>query len=111
MYVEDVNVNLTNCNLMGKNQDSISYVNMNGVKYVFFTLDEKNEFLQAVRNKSNSTFILNIIGNPDVNYYQGLATPQFTVIDFEIVDKMEENNGWDTDEIEDLEDGWGESAW
>ncbi len=111
VYVEDVNVNLTNCNLMGKNQDSISYVNMNGVKYVFFTLDEKNEFLQAVRNKSNSTFILNIIGNPDVNYYQGLATPQFTVIDFEIVDKMEENNGWDTDEIEDLEDGWGESAW
>ena len=100
----DLSLNKSNCDLMGKNKDSISYMSDTGVKYVMFSCNDQNELLQWMKSDNNAIEI-EVVGKPSINIYQGIATPQFIIEDFNVLNISNTTEN-DDDIWEDGDDIW-----
>lgn len=107
--VTKVEICRDNVELMGKEKNSIAYVNDEGVKFVMFKCNENNRLLQWINDKKDTNIIkIEAVGKPCINIYQGIATPQFIINDFNIIEKY--NNELTDIDIDD-DDVWGDDEW
>ena len=80
IHVTDININSSDVQIMGKNQDTIKILK-NGIAYMFFKCKDRiNEFKQFKQMK------INVVGRANMNEWMGNYTPQIFVSDFEISD-------------------------
>ena len=80
IHVTDININSSDVQIMGKNQDTIK-IFKNGIAYMFFKCKDRiNEFKQFKQMK------INVVGRANMNEWMGNYTPQIFVSDFEISD-------------------------
>lgn len=77
--VEDLRVNRSQIQIMGKNSDTVK-ITCNGVAYMFFKRDF--EEVKALTQYTNAK--LNVVGTANLNYYNGRTTPQIFVEDYTI---------------------------
>ena len=80
IHVTDININSSDVQIMGKNQDTIKILK-NGIAYMFFKCKNRiDEFKQFKQMK------INVVGRANMNEWMGNYTPQIFVSDFEISD-------------------------
>lgn len=72
------------CRLMGKEQDSLSFV-CNGIKYCKFKCGPDEELLKLIGGGFNGLKTLNLIGKCSINEYNGVVEPQVIIEDYEFV--------------------------
>ncbi len=76
--VHDIDVPKSDIRVMGKTGDTVKVV-CNGIAYMFFkrNIEEVKKMIEHPR------MCFNIVGKPNVNYYNGAITPQIFVDDYE----------------------------
>lgn len=89
--VENITLSPTNVTLMGKNRNTIK-VTDNNVSYIIFGADEDvyNKFI------SDPNLTLTVVGEPNVNEWQGTHSAQVIVNDYELTecDSTDEDGYW-----------------
>lgn len=76
--VHDIEVPKSDIHVMGKMGDTVK-VMYNGIAYMFF----KRNIEEVKRMIEYPRMCFNIVGKPNVNYYNGTITPQIFVDDYE----------------------------
>jgi len=80
IHVRDINVTLSDVQVMGKNQDTVKIMK-NGIAYMFFRCKDRiDEF------KEYSQMKIDLVGRANMNEWMGNYTPQIFVSNFEISD-------------------------
>lgn len=101
--VENLTIKKSDLEVIGKNSDTISFV-LNEVKFIKFKCDKDKDELIKFFNESwddNDYIVINIVGKPGINLYQGVKTPQITIEDLNVVEKhMNDYEEWEESEIE-----------
>lgn len=85
--IENITVRRSDIRVQGKNFNSVAFMT-DDIKFVQFNLVENNPILEwasAWDGDDNDTITINIIGTVSINEYQGVYTPQVTIIDSEII--------------------------
>lgn len=75
--------------LMGKEKNTISFYNDVGVKFIKFKCHEDDKILKDIDNNKRYVYELELVGKPTINVFQGIATPQFVIDDYNILSKEE----------------------
>lgn len=85
-----INIYKEQIEIIGKDKNTISYTNADGIKFIFFKCDEKSELLKWATDLGNNANIsVEVVGKPCINIYNGIATPQFIVDDFNMLEFIE----------------------
>lgn len=80
IHVKDINVTLSDIQVMGKNRDTVK-ITKNGIAYMFFKCKNRiDEF------KEYSQMKIDLVGRANMNEWMGNYTPQIFVSNFEISD-------------------------
>lgn len=82
--IENVEVNLEDCMIMGTNADSVAFTS-NGIKYCKFKCKQYDDLLDFANGYIANKLLLNVVGKCSINEYKGMRTFQFTIDDYEIV--------------------------
>lgn len=98
--VENISLTRDCFSIYGKNADTISFM-IDGIKYIQFKCQEGNllyDFLQDAWCEEDSV-TFNIVGIPSINEYEGIKTPQVTIMDVEVLEitngeNENEDNEW-----------------
>lgn len=101
--IEDCIIKSSDILIFGKNNNTLSFVNSNGVKFVMFNCDENNKLFKWATNDnldSDNTIDIKLVGKPCINRFNGVKTPQFIITDVEVIGTYNTDN----EEIEDEED-------
>lgn len=80
--IENVSIAAEDCMVMGKNLDSVAFVN-GGIKYCKFKCQEYDELLKFANGLGDNYATLNIIGKCSINEYKGNYTAQVIIDDYE----------------------------
>ena len=58
-----------------------------GVEFVKFSCNETDPIYQALNDPYDSTasFDINVVGRASINVYRSMATPQFIIIEYEVL--------------------------
>lgn len=107
--VTKIDINCDTVKLLGKEKNTFSYVNNEGIKFVMFKCDEKNELLKWANLKETNSIQIEAVGKPCVNTFQGIATPQFIINDFNVIKKY--NKDKEECALDDEDDIWGDEEW
>lgn len=81
--LENVEVSLEDCMIMGKNADSVAFV-FGGIKYCKFKCRENDDLLDFANGYIARELTLNVVGKLSINEYRGQSTTQFIIEDYEI---------------------------
>ena len=99
--------------VIGKNLDTVYFV-YNDVKFIKFKCNKDTDGLLNFYNESwndNDSIVINIVGKPGINLYQGVKTPQITIEDYNVIKTdLSEMDDWDI-EAEDNKDKDDEIPW
>ena len=80
IHVKDINVTLSDIQVMGKNRDTVK-ITKNGIAYMFFKCKNRiDEFKEYNQMK------IDLVGRANMNEWMGNYTPQIFVSNFEISD-------------------------
>ena len=106
--VENLTVHKSDLEVIGKNADTISFV-FNDVKFIKFKCNKDTDELLKFYNESwndNDYIVIDIIGMPGINLYQGVKTPQITIEDFNVINKhiSDDSDAWNNNEQDDDDD-------
>ena len=82
--IENVEVNLEDCMIMGSNADSVAFTS-NGIKYCKFKCKQYDDLLDFANGYIANKLRLNVVGQYSINEYKGMRTFQFIIDDYEIV--------------------------
>lgn len=82
--IENLEVNMNDAFIMGKNEDMIKMI-FNGIEVIKFSGVDTLKDLKA----DGKTVVLNVVGKTGMNSWKGNLTPQFIIEDFEIVEVKE----------------------
>lgn len=107
--VEGFKINRENCKMFGKTTNTIRITdNDSGITYVQFFCKEGNPIFDWLNDSWSECeeMIINIIGSPGINDYNGIKTPQITIKDIEVVERIGDSNN-----NESFDDDWDEAAW
>lgn len=87
--IEDIKLDREQFKTMGKLGNSWKVETDDGVAIVKFNVDIKlDEVLNSFDDFSDyKTLLINAVGRTNINFYQGIATCQFIIEDYEVVDK------------------------
>lgn len=87
--IENIELSREQLKIMGKLGNSWKFETDSGVNIVKFNVDLKtDEVLNSFDDFSDyETLLVNAVGKANINYYQGIATCQFIIEDYEVVDK------------------------
>ncbi len=107
--VEMLYISRGNCKMFGKTSNTIRITDDSGITYVQFFCKEGNplfDWLNDIWNDCDG-LLVNVVGSPGINDYNGIKSPQITIRDVHVVDSFcsDYSNGYDSDEE------WGETAW
>lgn len=101
--VENLTIKKSDLEVMGKNLDTVSFV-YNDVKFIKFKCNKDTDELLKFYNKSwndNDSIVINIVGKPGINLYQGVKTPQIVIEDYNVIKtNLSEIDEWDVWGIE-----------
>lgn len=81
--LENVEVCLEDCMIMGKNADSVAFM-FGGIKYCKFKCKENDDLLDFANGYIARELTLNVVGKLSINEYRGQSTTQFIIEDYEI---------------------------
>lgn len=84
IVIQNVKLRSDACRLMGKEQDSLSFV-CNGIKYCKFKCSPDDELLKLIGEGFNGLKNVNLIGKCSINEYNGIVEPQVIIEDYEIM--------------------------
>lgn len=80
IYIHDLNITKDDCQIMGRNKDTLKITKF-GIAYMkFFAKDLIQELSQMNEIK------INLIGKPNLNYFNGFYTPQIFIESYELED-------------------------
>jgi len=79
--IDDIKIKRSDIQIMGKGSDTVK-ITKNGIAYMFF----KRSLEEVKHLTSFPTATLDIVGTPNLNYYNGKTTPQIFVSDYTIRD-------------------------
>lgn len=79
--VNDIKIKRSDIQVMGKANDTVK-ITKNGVAYMFF----KRSLEEVTHLTSFPTATLDVVGTPNLNYFNGKVTPQIFVSDYTIRD-------------------------
>lgn len=82
--LENVEVCLEDCMIMGKNADSVAFM-FGGIKYCKFKCKENDDLLDFANGYIANELTLNVVGRLSINEYRGQSTAQFIIEDYEII--------------------------
>lgn len=87
--IENIELSREQLKIMGKLGNSWKFETDSGVNIVKFNVDLKtDEVLNSFDDFSDyETLFVNAVGKANINYYQGIATCQFIIDDYEVVNK------------------------
>lgn len=87
--IENIELSREQLKIMGKLGNSWKFETDSGVNIVKFNVDLKtDEVLNSFDDFSDyETLLINAVGKANINYYQGIATCQFIIDDYEVVNK------------------------
>ena len=80
--IESVEITAEDCMVMGKNMDSVAFMN-GGIKYCKFKCQEDDELLRFANGLGEDYATLNIVGKCSINEYKGNYTAQVIIDDYE----------------------------
>lgn len=80
--VENIEVNTSDIELIGKNKNTIKFT-LNGIDYIKFYTNE-DEYESIVNQ--GERIVMNVIGKASVNEYNGKITPQVLIEDYEVIE-------------------------
>lgn len=109
--IEGLKINRKNCKMFGKTSNTIRIGDEdNGITYVQFFCKDGNPIFDWLNDSWSEcdSMIVNIVGSPGINDYNGIKSPQVTIRDIEAIERI--NNG-NNDEGESLDNDWDEAAW
>ena len=84
VVIEGVKLRSDACRLMGKEQDSVSFI-CNGIKYCKFKCGPDDELLNLIAGGFDGLKNVNLIGKCSINEYNGNVEPQVIIEDYEIL--------------------------
>jgi single-stranded-DNA-specific exonuclease len=87
--IENIELSREQLKIMGKLGNSWKFETDSSVNIVKFNVDLKtDEVLNSFDDFSDyGTLLINAVGKANINYYQGIATCQFIIDDYEVVNK------------------------
>lgn len=80
IFIQDLHISMDEVQIMGKNKDTIKIVK-NGVAYMKFFAKDMIEEL-----KHYGTVRMDIVGRANMNYWNGISTPQIFIENYEILE-------------------------
>ena len=80
IFIQDLHISMNEVQIMGKNKDTIKIVK-NGVAYMKFFAKDMIEEL-----KHYGTVRMDIVGRANMNYWNGISTPQIFIENYEILE-------------------------
>lgn len=86
--VEGVHLDKKQVSLIGKQSNTLKWKDEEtGVEFVKFSCNETDPIYQALNEPYDSTasFDINIVGRASINVYKSMATPQFIIIEYEVL--------------------------
>lgn len=99
LVVKNISLSRDDIQVFGKNQDTLSFM-INDIKCVQFKCSEGNPLYDWVQDAWNEEdrIMLDIVGTPSINEFNGIRMPQIKIIDTEITWQSENNDdndiGW-----------------
>lgn len=87
VFIKNIEILHNQCSLMGKEKNTWKVITDENIAIVKFKNDENDEMLKWINEEtlSDDSIIINIIGNANVNNYNGILTPQILVKEYEII--------------------------
>lgn len=85
--IENIVICRGDIRVQGKNFNSISFIN-NDIKFVKFNMKEDDKLLEwasAWDGEDDDKVVINVVGTVEINEFQGVYTPQFTIENSEII--------------------------
>lgn len=76
--------------VVGKNKNTISFTNNEGIKFILFNCYENSQLLCWANDDFGSDgFEIEMVGKPSVNNFQGVCTPQIVIVDYNVIGEVE----------------------
>ena len=87
VFIKNIEVSRNQCNLMGKEKNTWKIITDENIAIVKFKNDENDEILKWINDETlvDDFIIINVIGNANVNNYNGILTPQILVKEYEVI--------------------------
>lgn len=79
--IENIEISADDCMVMGKNQDSVSFM-YGGVKYCKFKCKENDKLLEFANGMGDDYITLTVIGECSINEYKGNYTAQVIIDEY-----------------------------
>ena len=85
--VENIRLNKNDVSIFGRTEDTISF-KINEVKFIQFRCKEGNPLYNWLNDawSDDDNVVINVVGKPGINEYDGVRTPQITISDLEITE-------------------------
>ena len=86
LAIENISLTKDCFEIFGKNEDTISFM-IDDIKYIQFRCKEGNQLYDWLQNAwdKNDSVTFNIVGNPSINEYNGVRTPQIVIEDVVVI--------------------------
>ena len=107
VVIENLLINRSECQMFGKTTNTIKFEEESGINYIQFFCKE-GQLLYDWLNESwaeDTGIVVNIIGTPSINEYNGIKTPQVVIKDIEIIEHIFDE---DEDMFSDIDE---DTAW
>ena len=88
IYIENIEVSRNQCNLMGKEKNTWKIVTDENIAIVKFKNDENDKILKWINDdeaNNEKLIVINVLGNVNINNYNGILTPQILVKEYEVI--------------------------
>lgn len=106
--VEHLTIKRSDLSVAGKSEDTVSFI-FNDVKFIKFKCNKDTDELLKFFNETwndNDYIVIDIVGTPGINLYQGVKTAQIIIEDLNVVEKYisNDNDEWNNNSDDDNED-------
>jgi single-stranded-DNA-specific exonuclease len=84
--VENIKVNKRDIELIGKNSNTVKFIN-NDIEYIMFNCKEGNVLFDWINDTwcEDSSIEINVVGKPSINEFGNIRTPQIKIDDISII--------------------------
>lgn len=85
ILVESVELKKSQCQIMGKNEDTWKFIRDDNVQYIKFKNSDDDKILMWLKSDSKENMHITVFGKVGFNAFGGLLTPQIVINEYEVI--------------------------
>ena len=85
ILVESVELKKSQCQIMGKNEDTWKFIRDDNVQYIKFKNSDDDKIMMWLKSDSKENMHITVFGKVGFNAFGGLLTPQIVINEYEVI--------------------------